>query len=108
MTRGEIAAIESLIKAVPSWVSKSHYTVRSRERRIARIEVFQAVRYGEVIEAKDDNRVVMRHHSGVCVVLSVPDHTVVTVWYNAPEDQHYTLDLSQYRWSIDLTKWSPR
>lgn len=106
MTKAEVMAVETLVTSVPAWTSKAHYDVRSRERSVTRFEVYQTIAFGECIEAKDDNRVVMRHHTGVCVVVEIPTRTVVTVWYNAPEDKHYTLDLSQYRWVVDLTKWS--
>jgi hypothetical protein len=106
MSKQEVAAVESLVKSITSWVSKSHYAVRSRERNVTRLEVYQAIAFGQCVEAKDDNRVVMRHHTGVCVVVEIPTHTVVTVWYNDPQDQHWTLDLSQYRWVINLIEWS--
>ena len=79
--------------------------MRCQTRKIARIAVFRAIAYGQVIEAKDNGRAVMRGQDGTCVVVSVPTRTVITVWHNDPTDNHYTLDLSAYRWRADLTVW---
>lgn len=106
MTVAEIKAVESLLRSVTSWVSKGHYETRSRERSITRLEVYRAIATGAVIEAKDDSRLVVRGADGVCVVCEIPTHRVITAWYNAPDDQHWTLDLSQYRWQVNLTQWS--
>lgn len=106
MNLAEVIAVESKVKSVGSWISKSHYEVRARERNITRLEVYQAIYQGKVVEAKDDNRVVMRSVSGICVVIELTTRKVVTVWYNDPQDQHWTLDLSQYRWTINLVTWS--
>src|ERR1700674_633204 len=93
MNAAEIQSVDSLVKAVTSWVSKGHYETRSRERSISRLEVYRAISQGSCIEAKDDSRVVMRHADGICVVVEIPTRKVVTAWYNSPDDQHYTLDL---------------
>ena len=105
MTVAEISSVESIVKSVPAWHSQPYYAMRAQTRKIARFDVFRAIAYGQVIEAKDDGRAVMRGQDGTCVVVSVPTRTVITVWYNDPSDNHYTLDLSQYTWYTDLTKW---
>ena len=106
MSREEVVAVEALVKSIPSWHSQPYYVTRGRERNISRLSVYTAIAFGEVVEAKDDDRVLMRHHSGVCVVVDVKTRTVVTVWFNDPQDQHWTLDLSQYRWNQNLVEWS--
>jgi hypothetical protein len=106
MSRTEMAAVRMAVAAVPSWVSRGHYAVRGRERSITRREVYEAILFGLPGEVNDKDRVVMRHASGVCVVVELPTHTVVTVWYNDPQDQHWTLDISQYRWTVNLVEWS--
>lgn len=103
MTVPEIQALEAIVHGMPSWISKSQYLAgRQQERSISRLEVFKCLHYGSVIEYKDDGRVVMRNTDGVCVVAHLATHTVVTAWYNDPSDQHWTLDLSQYRWNVNL------
>ena len=105
MTVAEISSVESIVKSVTSWHSQPYYIMRAQTRKIARFDVFRAIAYGQVIEAKSDGRAVMRGQDGTCVVIEVPTRTVITVWYNDPTDNHYTLDLSQYTWYTDLTKW---
>lgn len=105
MTPAEIHAVEARVKRVPAWVSQPYYAVRARERNVSRLEVYRAIAFGQAIEAKDDDRVLMRGSDGVCVVVEIPTRKIVTVWYNSPDDQHWTLDLSQYRWNVNLVTW---
>lgn len=103
MSVTEIKTLEHIVHSMPSWVCKTKYLAgRQQERSISRLEVFKCLRYGVVIEYKDDGRVVMRNTDGICVVAHLATHTVVTAWYNDPSDQHWTLDLSQYRWMVNL------
>ncbi len=50
-----------------------------------------------------DIRAVVRDGEGTCVVVSLLQWTVVTVYYNSPTDHHSTLDYSKYRWEQDIT-----
>jgi hypothetical protein len=71
-------------------------------RPMTRAEVYDALRSGEIIELNDgsdnnDCRMLVRDKHGVCVVYSVGLHRVVTCWWNDPDDDHSTLELSNYR-----------
>jgi hypothetical protein len=103
MTRQEISAIETSVHSVQVWTVKSSYVVgRQRERTVSSIEVTKALQLGSVIELQDCGRVLMRSHDGICVVACLKNRTVVTVWYNTPEDNHYTLNIGAYRWYANV------
>jgi hypothetical protein len=53
-------------------------------------------------EKEPDIRALMRDDKGTCVVVSLVSGDIITVYYNDPEDKHYTLNKGQYRWNVDL------
>lgn len=106
MSPVERAIVETLVHNTLDWSSKTFYLVgRMNERRITRADALQCLRYGNVVELQNVGRVVMRDRTGVCVVADIPARHVVTVWYNAPDDNHYTLDNRLYQWHVDAVSF---
>lgn len=85
----------------------AHYEDKAKERSFTKSQALEAVKSGYVIEVHNnkapDIRAVVRDKEGTCVVVSLKQWSVVTVYYNAPDDHHETLDFSKYRWEQDLT-----
>ena len=81
-------------------------------KEITHDDIATALQQGEVIEVAERFRALVRltkgERSGVCVVISLRDNTVVTSWYNNPSDNHRTLDLSKYQWNIDARQFVSR
>jgi hypothetical protein len=114
MTNDEKAFVHGFLrKYIAPRVSsaRQHFYDRASERSFSIEEAKAVIATGLVIEihdnAKPEIRALIRNHAGVCVVVSLTDWTIVTVYYNAPDDTHQTLDYNAYRWSInavDLVK----
>lgn len=82
-----------------------HFYDRATERMFTLAEAQDTVRKGLVVEVHNDRaeiRVLVRDKSGVCVVVALDTLEVVTVYCNAPSDQHETLNWNAYRWNVDL------
>lgn len=108
MSQAEIDYAEMLVHAIDSWkFDNDHLMQRMQQKGISKKDALLALKWGAVIRVQDDGRVLMRltqgTRSGVCVVASLKDHTLVTAWYNNPRDNHSTLDLSEYTWKANTT-----
>jgi hypothetical protein len=86
--------------------ARQHFYDRATERSFSFNEAKSVLVSGTVIEvhnnAASEVRALFRNKEGVCVVVSLTDWTIVTVYYNAPDDTHQTLDYNAYRWSVNL------
>ena len=110
MTENERMAAETYAHTLPryEWKSNAHVTDRMTQKRISDAEVTLALRRGHIVEIHGNNapdiRFVMRYETdkrAVCVCSSTKGN-VITVWANALNDNHHTLDLSQYKWNVDI------
>jgi hypothetical protein len=110
MTAREREYAEFVAHSTAGWTLSNnvHLDGRMDSKRITRDEIIGALQGGQVIEVKDDNRIVMRSDDGFVAVADVRTKTVVTAWFNAPSDNHRTLDLSEYTWQVDVTKFMKR
>lgn len=97
MTADEIRVAETAIKGVGVWQVSRHAILRMQERHGHHL-VCEIIAEGEVIEVRPDSRAVMRAPNGDCLALSYKDKYVLAYWWNAPSDQHDTLNLEAYRW----------
>jgi hypothetical protein len=103
MTEKEIATYELLTHRInpDAWFVRRHTNERAIEKQIP-IDVLPIVlTQGNVIEARPDGRVVMRHEMGsnaYCVVANWRTKQVITTWRNDTRDNHKTLDLTLYTW----------
>jgi exonuclease III len=83
-----------------------HYYDRASERSFSGEEVAAAIKNGLVVEVHNDRkpeiRALVRDRKGTCVVVSLSDFTVITVYYNDPNDQHETLNWNVYNWQVNL------
>jgi hypothetical protein len=112
MNQDERTLIETYAHSLPvyNWKNNMHVIDRMAEKRISDAEIILALRKGHIIEVHANNypeiRYVVRHEIGnraICVCASHKGN-VVTVWANNARDNHYTLDASQYKWNVDLTR----
>lgn len=119
MTLREIALIENLVHSQDKWlVTGDHTSRKMSDLGITWDEVTFVLKTGRVIEVNKNRDLcaVFRsdvpiinpnHYPGtrdICVVVNLPTRWVVTTWCNAITDLHCTLDLSQYRWKVNLVE----
>lgn len=107
MNASEIEWAEFTAHSTSGWTLSNnvHLNERMGSKRITRDDVINALQAGQVIEVKDDNRIVMRSDAGFVAVADMKTKVVITAWFNAPTDTHRTLDLSEYTWQVDITKF---
>ena len=108
MTATERLHLTCLVHLLGQRGLNGHSLDRCREKGITLAEVQHVLKTGQVIEVHEnfrpDVRAVVRGTTGthdVCVVLSLCDREVKTVWFNNSLDTHRTLDYSQYQWQVD-------
>jgi hypothetical protein len=86
----------------------NHFYDRANERHYSLSEARDALAKGLVVEVHNDRtpdiRALVRHSSGICTVVSLKTWEVITVYYNAPSDNHDTLNYNAYRWSVNVTE----
>lgn len=86
----------------------THFYDRASERSFSMEEAVAAIKGGLVVEVHNDRkpeiRALVRDQKGTCVVVSLTDFRVVTVYYNDPSDQHETLNWNAYRWPVNLVE----
>jgi hypothetical protein len=106
MSTAEFEQVMAYVKGLSLRASKLHYHDRSKERSFTDTQAKMAVIDGTLIEVHNekepDIRALMRDDKGTCVVVSLVSGDIITVYYNDPEDKHYTLNKGQYRWNVDL------
>jgi len=110
MTQAERDALERFAHAVPTWcgLSNAHIAERKVKWNVSNADILNALWHGEPVEAHYNNapdiRFVMRHVNNtrcVCVCASIRGE-VITVWVNGIQDNHCTLDHTQYQWRVNL------
>lgn len=109
MTSTEIKYVEALVHAITEWdLATEHAEERMREKNVSKSDVVSTLRYGAVIEVKNNGRVLMRARAtngkmkDTCVVVDINARAVVTVWRNFGADNHKTLIQSEYTWTADI------
>ena len=109
MSHAEIDFVESTIHAMDNWTVESGLIHASRRgygrTNFGRDEVADALKTGQVIEVNSCGRVLMRSAKGICVVASVSNHLVITVWFNRPNDKHKTLRREEYQWKVNVIEY---
>lgn len=109
MKAAEIANVESLIHNVNAWdFSHDHVMERCEQKGIRKGDLVNCLRYGRVIEVNDAGRAVLRLNmkgGGVVVVASLAERVLVTAWKNANEDNHATLNRSEYGWKVNAADY---
>lgn len=79
--------------------ARFHFTDRASERVFTLADAREALAGGKVVEVHNDRkewRALVRNRKGTCVVISLDTLELVTVYYNAPEDGHETLNHNLY------------
>ena len=106
MSMPEIEAVCSYVRDLRLVATKPHYYNRRQERSFSQGQVYAAVKTGKLIEVHNDRepdiRALLRDDTGTCVVIDLGSGDIITVYYNDPEDQHFTLNKALYRWQVDL------
>ena len=108
MTSEEIAHVLNKVRFV-DYKLRSHAVDRMNEKKVDVNAIKATIAYGKLIEAHNNNpkevRVLLRGkvRGAWCnVVLSTTTKEVVTCYWNKFDDQHKTLDKTQYQWVVDL------
>jgi hypothetical protein len=108
MTNEETVAVLNAVRS-NTYKFSPHAHERAMQKRVTETQVATMLGYGKVIEVHNNTasevRVLMRGKvaGNWCnAVVSLTTKQVVTVFWNALNDTHRTLDKSQYKWSIDL------
>lgn len=110
MGKAEIEAAEAYVHGLKAQELADHAFKRMDTKNVTLRDIFVTIKYGRIIEVNTEGsgmRVLMRLDFGkpkvaVCVVLALDNLAVVTVWKNAGNDAHKTLDISQYQWKVDF------
>lgn len=108
MQLAEITSVETVVHAQECWIGDGpHVTKRARSKRVDGSDIYHTLKTGEVIEVNDTNDlcILMRKkfgHYAVCVVVNLPTRWIVTSWKNQLHDNHSKLDMSKYRWDVNL------
>lgn len=106
LSQQEIAYTETLVHSISGWNTDGGLIHASKRGRIfSHAEVLDALKTGRVIEVNSFGRVLVRSAKGICVVASIRDRRVITIWFNRPSDKHKTLDLAAYTWKIDAAAY---
>lgn len=113
MTPAEIEALETLVHSQPSsfWHFGPHAIERMGPKGVTKEAALETLRVGYLVEIHEnkDLCVVFRNDTGpnnarssVCVVVALRTRWFVTCWRNGKQDNHQSLDLSKYRWGVDV------
>lgn len=83
--------------AKDSWLVCRHAAERMRNKGVTAAEIYHTLQSFDIVEYKiiPEERVVIRSGE-VVIVLSIKRETIITVWRNAINDNHKTLDLEAY------------
>jgi len=85
-----------------------HFYHRASDRHYTLAEATEVLQNGLVVEVHDlaapSYRAVVRDRKGNCVVTDLRIMTVITVYYNDPEDKHEGLNWSAYRLNTDIVE----
>jgi hypothetical protein len=111
MSKEEIAFVHGYLRAKKDLLStglQSHFYDRASERKFTPEEAKAAVAGGVVIEIHNDRnpdvRCLVRNSKGTCAVVSLISFEILTVYYNAPDDNHDTLNWNAYRWNQNMVE----
>jgi len=110
MNDQEIAFAEAFAHSLSKdWLEQStHFVQRTQEKNIDAQSIALALKYGKVIEVKDDARIVLRGNKRTgfdyvaIVVVSITDKVLVTAWRNGVKDDHKTLKRGDYTWRANV------
>ena len=100
LTFSAIRKLKLEANAVKDRIQFNPYTLnRLQERKISIEEVRETILSGELIEyhyVDDERRILLRSKEGTCVVLDVRRGRVITAYKNDPNDNHRSLNKSNY------------
>jgi hypothetical protein len=110
MSAAEIKFTETLTHGIDGWdFTDDHILERMEQKGVSKRDLAITLKWGEVIEVNDRGRVVMRlmtgMRKGVVAVVSIPDRSLVTGWFNKPSDNHKTIDMSEYAWKVNVVEY---
>jgi len=110
MNTAEISNVESLVHNINEWdFSHDHVMQRMEQKGITKGALVNCLRYGRIIEVNSEGRAVLRLNmkgGGVVVVVSLAERVLVTAWKNANEDNHKTLNRSEYGWAVNAADYT--
>lgn len=110
MSKTEIVFAETLVRSINEWnFATDHAMERMEQKGVAKQDVLNTLKYGEVIEVNSYGRVVLRltlKGKGACiVVVGLRDRALVTTWFNRATDNHKTLNVSEYGWKVNVIEF---
>jgi len=111
MSNFEADAVTTFIQSIRGWsgLNNTHLTDRKSKWNVTDGEILQALREGEIVEVHNNNapeiRAVVRADIGyrsICVTVSLTNKSIVTMWSNTTNDQHFTLRTEEYKWVVNI------
>jgi hypothetical protein len=86
-------------QVLPNVNGSEHFYDRATEREFTLDDAKETLRTGTVIEVHNDRgdwRALVRGKNGYCTVVSLETNRILTVYFNAPDDNHDTLNHKLY------------
>jgi len=112
MSPKELHYLRSEINKLNTFDFTDYAQIRMKERNVEPEDVLKSIYYGKVIEAHNNNsqviRVLLRHQVNeyyICTVIDLFKKSIITVYKNKKEDDHFTLNWSQYEWYVDIVDY---
>lgn len=112
MSPKELHYLRSEIDKLGTFDFTDYAEVRMKERDVAIEDVLKSIYYGKIIEVHNNNykviRVLLRYQMNeyyICTVVDLFKKSIITVYKNKKEDDHFTLNWSQYEWYVDIVDY---
>jgi len=112
MSPGEIRFLRHEIDTMGYPQFTEYAEKRMSERNITYEQALKTMYLGKIIEVHNNDerniRVVLRHEQekvGICIVVDLFKKLIITVYKNEKEDEHLTLNWSQYEWYVDIVQF---
>jgi hypothetical protein len=113
MSKVEVNYLLGIARKITDWSIHGHMMERLNERDgLDIIGIIDTLHNGELIEYHNRsgfNRILVRGHKSYrgrvpCIVFDLSTHKVITFWWNRSNDNHYTIDMSNYNQLLDVIK----
>ena len=111
MNSREADAVTTVVNSIRGWqgLNQPHINERKAKWNVTDAEILSALRSGQIVEVHNnvpgELRAVIREDIGfrsVCVTVSLTTKSLVTVWVNTVNDNHFTLRTEEYGWQVNL------
>lgn len=111
MNPREADTVTGIVNSIRGWqgLNQTHITERKNKWNVTDNEILTALRDGQIVEVHnnvpEEVRAVVRANIGlrsVCVTVSLYTKSIITMWVNTVDDNHFTLKTEEYQWKVNL------